>query len=153
MILIAGLWLCAAAPARAQSLGEPEFLSVKTKRAELREQPDKKAPVLWRLWKYMPVEVVAYRGDWVRVRDLDGDQGWMGKDALCDVPAVMVSLKEAALRASPNGKALWLLERGYALRVFSRKGDWLEVSDLASASGWIHKSAVWGAVAPPRAAH
>jgi len=140
--------LCAGA-ARAQFMGETEFLSVKAPRASLREEPRKDAPLMWRLWKYMPVEVVAYKADWVRVRDLDGDEGWMSKDLLCDTATVMVARREAPLRAAPNGKVLWLLERGYSLRVFSEKGEWLEVSDLGSASGWLLKGDVWG-FPPPR---
>jgi SH3-like domain-containing protein len=128
----------------------PEFLSVKTPRANVREDPDKKAPVLWSMWRLMPVEVVGYQGQWVKVRDLDGDEGWMAKETLCSVPTVMVAPKKGAqLRKSPGGKAEWILERGYSLRVFAQKDEWLEVSDLSEASGWILKSEVWGAP-PPR---
>ena len=30
------------------------------------------------------------------------------------------------------------------MRVFSIRGDWIEVSGLDEASGWIHKRVVWG---------
>ena len=127
----------------------PEFLSVKTPRASVRESPDKKAPVLWNVWKLMPLETVAYQGAWVKVRDLDGDEGWMAIETLCDIPSVMASPKKGAqLRRTPGGKVEWILDRGYSLRVFSEKDEWLEVSDLNEASGWVLKSEVWGASAP-----
>ncbi|MFA5140313.1 MAG: SH3 domain-containing protein [Elusimicrobiota bacterium] len=140
----------AALPASAGPLvAGPEFLSVKTPRANVRESPDKKAPILWYVWKLMPVEVVAYQGRWVKVRDLDGDEGWMAKETLGSVPTVMVSPRKGApLRKAPGGKTEWILERGYSLRVFAEKDEWLEVSDLSEASGWILKSEVWGAPAP-----
>lgn len=149
--VLAAVLAALAVAASAQFIGETEFLSVKTARANLREEPEKKAPLMWRLWKYMPVEVVAYKGDWVRVRDLDGDEGWMERSVLHETPTVMVARKEAELRAKPGGKVVWLLERGYSLRVFAEQGEWLEVSDLSTASGWVLKSSVWG-FPPPRKA-
>lgn len=133
-------------PALAQFEGGAEYRSVRVERANVRGAPKEEGELLWRVWKYMPLEVRAYKGDWLRVRDLDGDEGWMHRDALDETPTVMVRFKEANLREKPGGKVAWVLERGYALRVFGVRGNWLEVSDLSEASGWIHKSAVWGAV-------
>lgn len=143
-IFLAFVLLFCAAAARGQFESEKEYMSVSTPRANLRAEPEEKGELLWRLWKFMPVEIVAYRGDWRKIRDLDGDEGWLHKSTLENVPTVMVSAKEAKLRKTPGGAVVWYLERGYAMRVFSIRGDWIEVSDLAGVSGWIHKSVVWG---------
>ncbi len=127
-----------------------EYMSVKPDQAEVRENPNENAAVLWKMWKYMPVQVLAFRGDWRRIRDLDGDEGWMHKDVLSAIPTVMVRSKEARLRKTRGGKIEWVLERGFALRVFGAKGAWVEVSDLSAVGGWIHKSVVWGNI--PRSA-
>ncbi|MEE8425019.1 MAG: SH3 domain-containing protein [Elusimicrobiota bacterium] len=121
-----------------------EYMSVKPDQAEVRENPNEHAAVLWEMWKYMPVQVVAFRGDWRRIRDLDGDEGWMHKDVLSDIPTVMVRSKAANLRKTRGGKVDWVLERGFPLRVFGTTGDWVEVSDLLAVGGWIHKTTVWG---------
>ncbi|MFH2203885.1 MAG: SH3 domain-containing protein [Elusimicrobiota bacterium] len=145
LLLLTGL---SAGPGKRAAVGQfgsdVELMSVVSKRANVREEPDEDAEILWQMWRFMPVEVIAYRGDWRKVRDLDGDTGWMHKVALADIPTVMVKSKDAKLRKSRGGKVVWLLDRGFALRVFSVRGDWIEVSDLSTASGWIHKSAVWG---------
>jgi SH3-like domain-containing protein len=129
---------------QAQFDSEKELMSVVVKKASVRSEPDDEAEVLWRMWKYMPVEIIAYRGDWRRVRDLDGDEGWMHKSGLGNVPTVMIKKKDAPLRKTRGGKVLWLLDRGYAMRVFSIRGKWVEVSDLSSASGWVRVRDVWG---------
>lgn len=135
--------------AAAQAFSAAEYLSVKTETANVREKPHKKAEILWKMWRFMPIQTVAYKGDWIRIRDLDGDTGWMHKDVLHDVPTVMTSTKNAKLRKRPGGRVLWLLDRGYSLRVFGERGEWLEVSDLSTATGWLHKSVAWG-YPPPR---
>jgi SH3-like domain-containing protein len=121
-----------------------ELMSVAVKHANVRAEPNEEAEVLWKMWKFMPLEIVAYRGDWRRIRDLDGDEGWMHKSSLGNVPTVMVKKDGAKLRKSRGGAVLWIMDRGYALRVFSVRGAWIEVSDLSSASGWIRTSDVWG---------
>lgn len=123
---------------------QQEWMSVSTKRANVRKSPEDSSEILWRMWKYMPIEIIAYRGDWRKVKDLDGDTGWMHKATLDSVATVMVKREGAKLRKTRGGKVEWILDRGYALRVFSVRGQWLEVSDLSSASGWILKKDVWG---------
>jgi len=123
---------------------EPEYKSVKGKTASVRKDSRKKAKIAWKMWKYFVVEVVRYRGDWRLIRDFEGDEGWLHKDDLSTVRCVQVSGKMANLRKTPGGRVLWELSRGYSLRVFSRRGDWLEVSDLEDANGWVHVDTVWG---------
>ncbi|PIP83259.1 MAG: hypothetical protein CO113_05775 [Elusimicrobia bacterium CG_4_9_14_3_um_filter_62_55] len=144
-IVLSSLCLLMAVPARSL---QPEFRSVKTKTAEVRRDSDKKAKSAWKMWKYFVVEILKYRGDWRRVRDFEGDEGWVHKDDLDGTPCVQVKGKTANLRKTPGGTVLWELEHGYALRVFSRRGDWLEVSDLEDANGWIHVDTVWGMTDP-----
>ena len=129
---------------------ETEFLSVRPLKASVRKEPDSSAERLWTIWKYSPVEVVSYRGDWVRVKDFEGDSGWLKRSELSTDPTAAVKSKEGRLRKDPGGKAkvLWMLERGYSMRVFGSSGPWVEVSDLESVSGWVHEADLWGAPPP-----
>ena len=130
---------------QAQFISSPEIFSVKTMKANVHESPSNASPVLWHLWKFMPVKVIAYKEEWVKFSDLDGEEGWVHKSVLSEVPTVMVKVKEAQLHKSPGGPVVWILDRGYSLRVFASDGEWLEVSDLGSSSGWVHRGSVWGA--------
>jgi SH3-like domain-containing protein len=142
------LSLLLAGSAQAQFEARSEYLSAATDEVDVHDGPTDSSDVVWNLWKYMPVEIIGYRGNWRQIRDLDGHIGWMQKEDLVKTRTVMVSVKEANLRKTRGGKIEWVLERGFSLRVFSTKGDWLEVSDLSAVSGWIHKSVVWGAIEP-----
>lgn len=153
-LLPAALLALFALPASAllQPASDKELFSVVKAKILVRENPEKKAKALWPLWKYMPVEALSYRGDWVRVRDHEGDTGWVQRSELThDVPTVCVIAKEGKLRKKPGSseKLLWLLDRGYALRLFAVKGDWAEVSDLDEVNGWIRRDELWGFSTPP----
>lgn len=120
--------------------------------AWVRETPQPTGPALWKMWKFSPVEIVSYRGEWARVRDFEGDEGWIQRALLSDTPTVCVRLKEGKVRLKPDikGRIDWILDKGYPLRIFGEKGEWYEVSDLEDVSGWIHRGSVWGAPPPPR---
>jgi len=149
--LCACLLLCAGRPGPAQTAAM-DFFSVKKAKAAVRAEPEAKAKALWILWKFAPVEAVSYRGDWVRIRDFEGDTGWVRRsDLASDVPTVLVKVKEGKVRSGPGekNKVVWLLDRGYALRVFGSRGEWYDVGDLDAVSGWINSDEVWG-FPPPK---
>lgn len=127
-----------------------EFFSVKTEQTAVRESPSKKATALWTLWKYAPVIAVSYRGNWMRARDFEGDEGWITRADLAPSPTVCTKGKDATVRQAPSAsaKVVWILDRGYGLILLRERGAWYEVSDLDEVSGWIKKSDVWGAPLP-----
>ena len=151
----AGSWAClllAAGGAAPAQTSNADFFSVKKAKAVVRTEPEPKAKALWTIWRFAPVEAMSYRGDWIRIRDFEGDGGWVKKSDLAgDVPTVAVTAKEGKVRAGPSEKqkVVWLLDRGYALRVFASKGDWLDIGDLDAVSGWIRRDEVWG-FPPPK---
>lgn len=142
---LAAAGLCAALCLAAEQ--GADYFSVKKAKTFVREEPEPKAKVLWTLWRFAPVEAVSYRGDWIRVSDFEEDVGWVkAADLTSDVPTVQVKAREGRIRKGPGAKEkiVWLLDRGYSLRVFAAKGDWLDVGDLDAVSGWIHSDEVWG---------
>ena len=57
---------------------------------------------------------------------------------------VSVNRDKAKMLAGPGEThtTKWELDVGYPLKVVSRKGDWLKVTDYESDAGWIHKKLV-----------
>ncbi len=57
---------------------------------------------------------------------------------------VSVKSDNVNVRTGPNtNKPIYMeLFRGYPLKVLSRKGDWLQISDYEKDNGWIHSSLV-----------
>lgn len=60
--------------------------------------------------------------------------------------AEMVSINhdKAKMLSGPGEKytTKWELDVGYPLKVISRKGNWLKVTDYESDTGWVHKKLV-----------
>lgn len=60
------------------------------------------------------------------------------------VHAKMASVKmgRANMRSGPGKKyaILWELGKGYPLKIITKKGNWVKVSDFEGDSGWIYKT-------------
>lgn len=123
-----------------------EYLSVSSRRANVREGPGTRRPVLWQAWRLTPFFVVDWVGDWAKVRDCEGDDGWVHGSLLADTPTVIVTAKKAAVRSGPGAGylGLWSLEEGYTLKVLAVDGVWLKVTDDDEVRGWVLRRSVWG---------
>src|SRR3954466_14481581 len=70
--------LLAARPAGAAADAEPYFLSIKNEKTFMREGPGDNHRIKWIYHrKGLPVEVIASFEVWRRVRDMDGEIGWI----------------------------------------------------------------------------
>ncbi|KAF0127798.1 MAG: hypothetical protein FD189_1260 [Elusimicrobia bacterium] len=125
------------------SPGAAEVLSVTSKLANVRGGPGGNNESLWQVLRFTPFEVLGRSGSWVRVRDYEGDEGWVHGSILSKVVTVAVRTPKANLRETPGGEISWILEQGYPMKLISTEGSWLQVTD-GEATGWLHKSVVWG---------
>lgn len=125
------------------SRGAAEILSVTSRLANVRSGPGGGNESLWQVLRFTPFEVLGRSGAWARVRDYDGDEGWVHGSVLSKVRAVAVKTEKANLRESPGGEITWVLDRGYPMKLVKAEGGWLQVTD-GETTGWLHKSVVWG---------
>lgn len=60
---------------------------------------------------------------------------------------VSVSREKVNMREGPSTRrqAMWILSRGYPLKVIGRQGDWLKVQDFEKDVGWVYKALTSGA--------
>lgn len=132
--------LCAPLPAAAA------YVSVDVELVNVRKGPGVDEPVLWKSWRHTPFEILEWGMTWARVRDFEGDEGWVHRELLSSRPCVIVAAKRANLREGPgtNFDVRYRLERGYPLRVIGRDGNWLQVMDDDAVGGWIVERLVWG---------
>ena len=60
--------------------------------------------------------------------------------------AEMVSVNRPTVNmregAGTNHSIVWVLDKGYPLRVTGRKGKWLEVRDFENDTGWVYRPLV-----------
>jgi SH3-like domain-containing protein len=123
-----------------------ERLSVVANESNIRSGPSKDHQILWSAGKYYPVDVIEKSGSWYKIKDFEGDQGWIHKSLLEKVPTVIVKVSLANIREAPEDQAriVFQAEKGVSMKQLSVKGKWLKVQHADGDVGWINDSLVWG---------
>ncbi len=121
-------------------------LAVHTGKANVRSGPGTKHEILWTAGKYYPVDVIGQNGKWYKVRDFEGDQGWIFRSLLKKTPAVIVKASMANVRtgAGTNFRILFKAEKGVSFKLLRRQGKWFNVRHADGEVGWVHRSLLWG---------
>lgn len=128
-----------------QGMAFGEILTVQVPSANVRSGPGPVSDVLWRVEQYHPLEIVEKKGDWYRFRDFEGDEGWINKSLLGNIPAVIVKKDKTNIRSGPDLKSniVFTVEKGIPFKVISKKGQWIEVVHADGDRGWITESMAW----------
>ena len=128
-----------------------EMLSVKGDKVNLRSGPGKKYIVKWEYGDGFPLVVVRKKGKWVKVKDFEGDKGWIHKNLLVDKPRMIVKAnrnqnKSVNIRKQPGTKSK-IVGKAYYGVVFTtieQKSGWVKVKHDTGLKGWIKRSLLWG---------
>jgi SH3-like domain-containing protein len=102
-------------------------------------------------WEYrkrrgMPVEITAEADHWRRIRDIDGDEGWVHASQLSAVRGAMVKGPDAvALHRAPSADsaAVALVEPMLIGRIRRCRGEWCRLS-FRNHTGWLNRDVLWG---------
>lgn len=152
LLVIAALLALAAAisggESRADEAGPaiPRFMTVKSSPANVRRGPGRDHEILWVYSQpLVPVEVIAEHQDWRRIRDWDGDEGWVYQALLTSRRRVIVVGSAATLLSDPEPQApaVAIAEPGVIADLVACNGDWCEIT-ADGHDGWVARTAVWG---------
>lgn len=128
----------------------PRFVSLKAEKVNVRRGPSSDHPVAWVFQrKGLPVEIVAEFDTWRRVRDSDGEEGWILQNMLSGKrTAMMAPWKQGqsiSLYDSPSlqGGVVAKLAAGVVGDVSSCTGDWCEIT-AGGYDGYIEQTQLWG---------
>lgn len=131
---------------RVTNLPLPRYVSLKTKKANVRRGPS----LTYRIdWVYqlrnMPLQITAEYGHWRRVIDNDGQGGWVHYVLLSGVRTVIVEKDLLALRNKPSetSRVRAKLEQNVIAQLEECQGAWCELN-AGGYTGWAHMSALWG---------
>ncbi|ABS65240.1 protein of unknown function DUF1058 [Parvibaculum lavamentivorans DS-1] len=138
-------------PGTATGLPVPRYVSLKSGRANVRRGPGTDFPIDWVYRKSgMPLEVIAESNNWRRIRDHEGDGGWIWHTMLAGERSAIVDAQAAdggpvALYKEPDRQSAVMAyaERGLVARVTSCTGNWCHL-EAGGAEGWVAQSALWG---------
>ena len=128
----------------------PRFASVKSKPANVRAGPGVGYPLRWTfVRRHLPVEILAEYGNWRRIRDADGEEGWMLGALLSGRRTALVAPWSAAKpvrlrsRSRPNSAVNAVVEPRVVVMVDSCSGVWCFVRAGAS-TGYVRQTRLWG---------
>lgn len=132
---------------RATDLPLPRFVSLKSHKVFVRTGPGKKYPIKWVFQrKGLPVEIILEYETWRKIRDVDGEEGWVHQSLLSGRRTAIVN-GNAPLHLKVKGRAdssvLAAFEPGFVLLVDECKPPFCKVEG-ANYTGWVEQSRLWG---------
>ena len=121
-----------------------EYVSVTKDGVNLRSAPGITAEILFQLPLNYPLEVLGKEGQWFKVRDYEGDKGYIQESLVGKTPHVIVKVKECKIYSGPGAKEklVGTGDKEVILQKVEQKGDWIKVTH-PSLTGWVNKNAVW----------
>ena len=128
------------------NLPMPRFVSLKAEEGNVRRGPSLSHRIDWVFTRRnMPLEITAEYGHWRRVRDRDGQGGWVHYSLLSGVRHVIVEADLTPLHVKPDAKSPVnaYAEASVVARLGSCGIDWCRVTANGS-KGWVEKSGLWG---------
>ena len=130
-------------------LALPRFVSLKAEKVNVRRGPSSDHAVAWVFKrKNLPVEIVAEFETWRRIRDSDGEEGWILQNMLSGRRTALVAPwrheQTIPLFAEIGGQTLTArMAAGVVGDVRSCTGQWCQIS-AGGYEGWVEQAMLWG---------
>jgi len=123
-------------------------LCVSSPYANLRSGPNTKYEKTWEVLKYTPLILLKKKGQWYRVKDLEGDVHWVYSPLVTSkYKCAMIKNEKANIRKGPGTNYAQVEEspgkQYYSYKVVKIKGDWVKVADEFGTNGWIFRKLLW----------
>ena len=128
-----------------------EMVSIKGENINMRSGPGTNFEVLYKFGSGMPLDVVKCSGEWLNVKDFEGDVGWVHKSTVSTTPYMVVkanrnSRKNINIRSGPgtNNTIIGTAFYGVLFKTLEKKGSWIKVEHEQGVLGWVESSLLWG---------
>lgn len=131
----------------ATNLPVPRFVTIKASEANIRTGPSQRYPVRWvyqRAW--FPVEVTAEFEQWRKIRDMDGDEGWVHESLLSGRRSVFIrgnAIQVLYRFPDPKSFAVIRVKPGVMAGLTKCEKEWCRI-DVEGEQGWIERKFLWG---------
>lgn len=131
----------------------PRFVTLRAERINVRVGPGVRYPLKWVFLKSkLPVEVTAEFDTWRKIRDVDGEEGWVHQSMLNGTRYVRITDNNTNIFKKPIEKesdTVAILWPGVIAKLLSCKGKWCRVlvksNDGNEIKGWTKRNEnLWG---------
>lgn len=129
------------------SLCQAEIVTVTTHTATLWTQPGgKNAFEILKIPRYYPLSVQEQGQYYVKVRDYQGQTGWILAEQIGPQKGVVVEVATVNVRQGPGARypILFKAFQGVTFKVLAEQKGWLKVRHENGEIGWVLKSLTWG---------
>ncbi len=134
-----------------QKNGFAEMVSIKGEDINMRSGPGTHYAVLYKLGSGLPLDVIERSGDWLKIRDFEGDAGWVHESTVCSKPYVIVmanknSKSQINVRSGPgiSNRIVAMAYYGVVFKKLGQEGQWVQVEHGPEVKGWIDSKLLWG---------
>lgn len=136
-------------PKEGSGLPVPRFASIKSDNAFVRTGPSMDYPIKYIFKRAgLPIQIVQEFDAWRKVKDPDGDMGWVHKLLLSGKRTAMMMEPVTSVFKNNKGEVLIAeLEKGVIVTLKSCDGVWCEIEYSHNDSmkeGWISQKNIWG---------
>jgi SH3-like domain-containing protein len=127
----------------------PRFVSLKSDQVNVRRGPRETYDVAWTFVKVgLPVEVLEEYDTWRKIRDSDGEEGWVFHSLLAGKRTALVGpwlTEPVELRrsAQPDAQVVALLEPNVLGDVIACSANWCRLRGEGF-DGWLPQELLWG---------
>ena len=123
-------------------------LCIENEKANLRTGPGTKYEKLWQVFQYMPFKMLASKGNWNQVQDVDGDSYWIHAPLTTQkYKCAVIKNNKTNLREGPGTSfpiVKWApVDKYFSMKVLKIENNWVQVEDAARDKAWIYRPLVW----------
>ena len=125
-----------------------KFLSLKNSEVNVRSGPSKEYPIKFIYKKkFLTVEILDSWANWKKVKDFNGNSGWIHVSLLSGKKTAINKIKDSVIFTSDTiySKPLVRVDRGRLLFIKKCKVNWCKVNS-GNYLGWIEKKSLWGKI-------
>jgi SH3-like domain-containing protein len=129
----------------------PRFVSVEDEKTHVRAGPGEKYPIQWVIErKGLPVEIILEFENWRKIRDIEGQEGWVFQGLLSGKRTGIIKAKDKVTvyekpyeEVTKESRASLYLEPGVLVDIHECKNNWCEV-ESSGFSGYLQRKFIWG---------
>lgn len=124
-----------------------EMVSVDRNEINMRTGPGTSNASVWLLSRGYPLMIIDRKGEWLKVRDFESDEGWVYGPMTAKKPHMVVKAQGPVnLRKGPgtNTAVVGEVRRGDVLRTIGQSKGWAQVETSSGTRGWVARDLLWG---------